>query len=155
MIREQRIEFKCREQDATWITIDFMIHRIDDDTIFLLEIDEESHKGAYAVSCESLRPFKAVSALTEQLNGRPVVYCRLNPDAFKIDGETKRLYKVDRYKAFKHFYETLPTPVKPLSIQYMYYDVETKEDTNDKQLVLFNDPDFAEDTKAVCLPPIY
>lgn len=35
--REQRIDFRCDEKDATWITLDFYIHR-GDDTIFIVEL---------------------------------------------------------------------------------------------------------------------
>lgn len=154
LIREQRVEFRCQEKDATWIFIDFMIHRRSDDTIFLLELDENQHKDQYPVSCESLRPFKIIGALAEQLAGRRVVYCRLNPDAFKVNGETKRTYKVDRYKTFKHFYDTLPTPDKPLTIQYFYYDVNIDQE-GQASLVVHDDLEFANDAKEVSLPPIY
>ena len=38
LVRNQRISFKCKETDATWIEVDYYIQRHSDGTIFIVEL---------------------------------------------------------------------------------------------------------------------
>lgn len=58
----------------------------------IVEIDEKQHIGpSYDLSCETARPAKIHEACMASLVGRPLLFIRINPDAFKVDGVTKRV----------------------------------------------------------------
>lgn len=42
VVRNQRVDLRCKEQTATWIELDFYIHRASDDTVFVLELGNHS-----------------------------------------------------------------------------------------------------------------
>ena len=67
-----------------------------------------------------------------------------------MDGVTQKISCKARYATFKKFYENVPTPERGLTVQYMFYDV-----TADGKLEIETDPEFAQTTKDVMLPPIF
>lgn len=38
VVRNQRVDLRCKEKTANWIELDFYIHRASDDTVFVLEL---------------------------------------------------------------------------------------------------------------------
>ena len=99
--------------------------------------------------CETMRPFKAHESLLEELGDRPLVFVRLNPDAFTKDGVKQKVDRKTRYEAFKQFFETCPTPTRLLTVQYMFYDTDS-----DGALTIQSDPEFVQMLNDVMLPPI-
>lgn len=99
--------------------------------------------------CETVRPFKIVEGLLEEIGTRPVIVCRLNPDPFKVDGVKQKVDRKARYESFKRFYETFPTPDRQLSVQYMFYDTDANG-----ELEIKSDPEFMDCLNDVMLPPI-
>lgn len=93
-----------------------------------------------------------MAKITESLalggNTLPVVFVRYNPDTFKVDGATKRVLKVEREKQLVQFLRGMQTPLKPLSIQYMFYNC------TDGVLDVVRDPDYNAEMKKCCFPPI-
>ena len=49
----------------------------------IIEIDEDQHVG-YETMCDNKRTMQ----LFEDLGARPVIFIRLNPDSYKLDGKT-------------------------------------------------------------------
>lgn len=78
------------------------------------------------------------------------MFVRISPDDFRVDGVKQKVSVKTRYETFKKFYDTLETPSRGLTVQYMFYDV-----TADGTLEIETDPEFAQMIKDVMLPPIY
>ncbi len=157
MERNKSIQFQHSGSDnESCVYLDFYIERRSDGTIFIVEIDEDQHTW-YAASCESMRPFKVSQALRSS-NGIDgvkgselrVVFVRMNPDAYKVGGKTKLgMPRITRYESFKTLYDTLAKPTQPLTVQYMYYDVDAQG-----VLECSKAEGFVRCLLDVCLPPI-
>lgn len=85
------------------------------------------------------------SAFLQDGNDIPLIFIRYNPDVFKIDGKLQKIKKKDRLKRYldliKELEETSTEEMIPLTIYYLYYDMD-----GDK-LEIFNDPDYSNDLK--------
>jgi hypothetical protein len=51
--------------------------------VIIVEIDENQHKG-YDITCDNRRTME----LSQDLNHRPIVFIRVNPDKYVSDGKT-------------------------------------------------------------------
>lgn len=85
-------------------------------------IDEDQHRD-YAISCDSLRPFKIAESLALDGNTLPIGIIRLNPDAYKVDGKLHRVLKKDRHAKLIETIQNWKQD-RPLVIHYMYYDLD-------------------------------
>jgi hypothetical protein len=99
--------------------------KIDANThIVIVEIDEDQH-NQYDHSCEMARMFNIF-----QSEGMRCVFLRFNPDVFKINGKTKKVYKDTRLKilATKIKDSMNNIPEDDLTIYKLFYD--NTEDIN-------------------------
>lgn len=138
--REHHIDLTCiLNNKRTFFRIDFLIQ--EKGIIFMVELDEDAHHH-YSVHCDTTRPFRICETLALEGNTLPIVIIRLNPDVYKVDGQTKRIYKIDRYnEVLRLIRET--TSTAPLSVVYCYYPMQ------DGRLTIENDVDFNPHLKDV------
>jgi len=89
----------------------------------VVEVDEDQHKG-YDPECERIRMINIVQAV-----GMRCVFVRYNPDTFKIDSKTIRVYEKKRHGLLlKTIRECMTSPIS--DIVYLYYDdAEVREET--------------------------
>jgi len=69
------------------------------------------------------------------------LWLRLNPDAYKIDGDTVRTPRLQRYHHMEHVIRTY-TPTQQMAVMYLYYS----EDCG--RPVVMNSPEYANSFKA-------
>ena len=85
----------------------------------VVEVDEDQHRS-YDSECERIRMINIVQAV-----GMRCVFVRYNPDAFKIDGKTIRVYEKKRHDLLLR---TIRECMKPSfdseisCVVYLYYD---------------------------------
>jgi hypothetical protein len=86
----------------------------------VVEVDEDQHKG-YDPECERVRMINILGAL-----GMRCVFIRFNPDAFKIDGKTVRVYEKKRHelllKTIREYMKPSFDPQATADVVYLYYD---------------------------------
>lgn len=113
-----------------------------------VEVDERQHED-YTVVCETARMAKIYEARRLQGNTLPMVFLRINPHKFKVNGKSVNgLYQKRRNKALVHLIKGMDlTQAQPLQIIYLYYDAITIND----QLVpaVTQDPDYNPSLAAV------
>ncbi len=102
--------------------------------VFFTEMDEYQHKYEN-VSCELARMTRIHETLALEGNELPIVFLRLNPDAYHANGEVQKISKTLRYKRTVDLMRTF-VPTQPLSVLYLYYDEV------DGELDIAADPDF-------------
>jgi hypothetical protein len=85
----------------------------------VLECDEEAHR-AYDASCDPRRDF-GVAAAVELGSAHKLRVIRYNPDAYKVDGVTRKVSKAAR---IERLLATLrrPEPTGSLERLFLYYD---------------------------------
>jgi len=140
--REYRINFNCI--NGTCAKIDYFYCK--NDIIFLIENDENQHKS-YELSCEIKRMNDCTYVLNNNENKLPIVWIRYNPDTFKINNECQKITKEQRIKKIIEFIEKCienKDNIPGLSIYYFYYNLN-----KDKQLCIFDDPDYPEEIKSL------
>ena len=124
--REKRIDFKCANvQSATqYARIDFAIS-LQGGLVFL-EVDENQHQYGYdgLLSCDMKRMSHVMESLAIELQeALPHIYwLRYNPNAWHVDGVTRRVPKLDREARLARFLMTFEC-TGPLGIGYAFYDV--------------------------------
>ena len=119
-----------------WISL------IQDGKVVVIEIDED-HNFGYGVSCDVARKCKLYEAWCLEGNSLPVRIIRYNPDAFKVDGKTKRTTKAKREELLlQAISDATKRDGEGLQIQYMFYDIQ------DGQPVILADEGF---TLAECV----
>jgi hypothetical protein len=149
--REHHVDFKClRDASNDYCRIDFLLTF--GKRVVFLEVDEGQHRfGKYSVSCEMKRMTCIHESVAIDGNELPILFVRYNCNAYKVDGVTQNIKKVDREAVLITYLTTLPsvtTATPPLSVQYMYYDV------CDGQPTVFDDPEYSDIVKRCCLPAI-
>lgn len=87
--------------------------------VVVVEVDEDQHK-AYDPACEN----KRMMDIFNSFGGVPVVFLRWNPDAFTVDGVTRRVYQKTRHAHLvRQLREALVNPpTRLLCITRMYFD---------------------------------
>jgi KRAB domain-containing zinc finger protein len=115
--REVRIDFKC--MNSTWCNLDFVYYF--EDRIIIIECDEYQHKEYHNgdITCDISRVFKVLETLAINSDFRPLHLIRFNPDSFKVDGITKRVSMVNRYKTLLEY---IAKPITELTISYLFYN---------------------------------
>jgi hypothetical protein len=110
----------------------------------VVEIDEEQHKSVtdnsrYGNICERVRENNIFIAL-----GLPTVFIRYNPDSYKIDGKTIKMYSKQRLSILQNKvnYHLKNIPEKHISAEFLFYDdydkkTEEYQSINVKQLIEF------------------
>jgi len=93
----------------------------------IVSCDEHQHnRKGYTWKCEVARQFKIIHSTTvasvhvpNNYDIRPITWIRFNPNAFKVNGVTKRIRARDRYAMLlKEIYTA------PEGFVYMFYDTE-------------------------------
>ncbi|KAJ3152558.1 hypothetical protein HDU89_001251 [Geranomyces variabilis] len=74
-------------------------------------------------------------------NQLPVAFLRYNPDAFQVDGTTRRIRKKDREAKLVDVLRHLKFDTE-FEIKYMYFNVN-----RDGTLTLYDDPAYSQWTK--------
>ena len=138
--REHRIEFNCLNE--TYCRIDYLY--IYNGNIFLIENDEEQHQH-YMVSCEVKRMTNVVSVLFEDGNTMPLIWIRINPDNFNIDGKKIKMSKQEKIEKVVKLINSLSqtTQELPLLIYYCFYNMV------DKQPEILQDESYPEALKSI------
>lgn len=144
--REHRVAYECWK--GTWSQADFLI--VENGGVIIVEVDERQHSDhSYTISCDTSRMGKMHQAFMLDGNTLPVAFLRYNPDAFKVDGVTKRTTKKEREARLLDVIRNWQHgPPGSLSVQYMFYDAET---VNEKlQPLIWGDPEYDETMKLCC-----
>jgi len=93
---------------------DAVTHRV------VVEVDEDQHRG-YDPECERVRMINILGAL-----GMRCVFIRYNPDTFKVDGKTVRVYEKKRHelllKTIREYMKPSFDPQATADVVYLYYD---------------------------------
>jgi hypothetical protein len=145
--------------DRKLAKIDFRLPVENDDYYLFIEVDEHQHIDTYhhndpwyTVVCEQARMLDvqqslAMSATRSGKETPKVVWIRYNPDLFTVDGITTRVMTTERLQSLINVVRTMPNPTQPLTLIYMFYDVENG------RLRIENDPDF-HSTMSACISRI-
>lgn len=144
---EHRIDTTCIGR--TYVRIDLVLTST---VVILLEVDEFQH-DEYA--CDVRRMGEVMSALTIEGNTLPIVFLRYNPDSFTVDGVRSTIKKKDREHRLVSFIKDVLSGAfpldRPMSVQYMFYDTDTKDGVAE----IWKNPDFDPVFRRdCCLPPI-
>lgn len=154
ILRDVGLEFKSEHHidtsciGRTFVRIDIVLTST---VVILLEVDEFQHEE-YA--CDVRRMGEVMAALTLEGNTLPVLFLRYNPDEFRVNGVKSKLKKKDREaKLLGYIKDVLSGAIaldRPVSVQYMFYDVDLEEG-----LEIWKNPDFDPVFRRDhCLPPI-
>lgn len=152
--REHQIDFTCVEtpgqDDRKFAKIDFVLDHVKGGLVFI-EIDEDQHRfGKYSISCDIVRMSKVLESVTLEGNTLPILFLRLNSNAYQVDGKKKLTRKYRRAEKLLEILKNFSFENSPaLQVQYMYYDIE------DDELSIHRDPDYNSYIKSCCLEPIY
>jgi len=91
--------------------------------LVIVEVDEDQHKQ-YDENCEIARMFNIAQA-----EGLPCVFLRYNPDTYKINGITKRVYSETRLKklceTIDEHIEKIPETI--VTVYRLYYDSHSQD----------------------------
>lgn len=143
---QHTIDFKCLGgmRDGSRCYVDFLVEVRDTSDMLVgfifLEVDEYQHK-TYAIDCDTRRMADVYESLIVEGNTFPIAFIRYNPDAFKVNGNTKTVPAPVRKARLLDLLKTW-TFQQPFSILYMYYD------TDDENPLIFDDPAYNEAFKA-------
>ncbi len=126
---QHTIDFKCMgdDRDGNLCFIDFLVEIKNEHgltTMFvLLEVDENQHRYNEP-SCELRRMAEVQRSLFADGNSIPILFIRYNPDAFKVDGQTKKTYKRDREAQLVNYLRNLEVDDEhKFAVAYFYYDM--------------------------------
>jgi hypothetical protein len=122
--RQHYVNFKCAVSEETWAVCDAVL--LFRNTVVILEVDEDQH-AAYGISCDVKRMGLTVESLRVGGNTQRIAFIRYNPDAFTVDGITKRTYRQERHDALISLLRELETePDAPgaedVRTYYLFYD---------------------------------
>jgi hypothetical protein len=131
--REYTVDIRSLASEAhgrRFLRRDFVLDGLDD-RIIILECSEHQHRG-YDVKMESLRPLQIMKAFSLRGEQKPVVYINYNPHAFFI---ASKRYDPPRHLRFRRLkaaidecYSSKDLSETPLSVLYLYYDVDENGD---------------------------
>ena len=121
--RETHISYSCIDDTSKKFSrIDAVLEFPERNLCVLLEVDEDQHAGN-PVSCELARMMDSTACIRLGGETRNLLWLRLNPDAYQVDGVTTRTLRVDRYKHMEHVIRTY-TPTQDMAVMYLYYSSE-------------------------------
>jgi len=149
--REVQVMYNCIDASKKFSKLDLIgILHTHPHIAWAFELDESQHKD-YEISCELARMLDtSVSIQMTQPDVKHIVWCRINPDGFKIDDKTYRICKKDRYKNVCDFV-TRYNPKNPIEVAYFYYDMNTN-DNGDLQPCIWQDKEYDANFKSLCIP---
>jgi hypothetical protein len=141
------ISFRCvLDTPTAFSRIDAVIYLPSRNLRILLEIDEEQHKG-YPAGCDVVRMNNTGACIRVSGEQANLLWVRFNPDAYTVDGVTRRTRTADRHAALLRTIET-HVPGQGMEVVYMYYD------TAGGVPCVLSEPDYPEVFKA-CVKSIY
>jgi hypothetical protein len=144
---EVHISFRCvLDTPTAFSRIDAVIYLPSRNLRILLEIDEEQHKG-YPAGCDVVRMNNTGACIRVSGEQANLLWVRFNPDAYTVDGVTRRTRTADRHAALLRTIET-HVPGQGMEVVYMYYD------TAGGVPCVLSEPDYPEVFKA-CVKSIY
>ena len=149
-VRERHIDFRCiSDMDNKFARIDFVIGVIGG--LVFLEIDEGQHKYGCEPSCDMKRMSKVMESLTISGNELPILWIRYNPDAYRVNGELKKIGKSIREKKLIQHIKSLDLTGKSLQIEYAYYDEVHKNGVSIPEVIFHEDyhPSYADVAKSI------
>lgn len=142
--REVQIHYGCNmNTKKQFARLDFVIEGPQRRVI--LEVDERQHQDTtYNIECDLSRMMYVMSAISLDDNDRPTFWIRFNPNAFKVDGKTKRVPKKIRYTRLIDLIRGTD-----VGVVYMYYDVSGGNPC------ITQDPLYSTSMKALLKPCVY
>ena len=121
--REIHISYSCIDDTSKKFSrIDAVIECPDRDLRILLEVDEHQHSDR-ETSCELARMTDSAACMRLGGETHKLLWLRLNPDAYQVDGETERTPKKDRYKVLEDVIRTY-VPDRDMAVMYLYYSTQ-------------------------------
>lgn len=162
--REVRFDFSCFLSDGKFSRVDFVLQRLDQQMVILLEIDEHQHKygNQYGTNCESARMIALLTALRGNASTKNacILALRYNPHEHKVRDSTRRTRKRDREALLlrllldpvAHVVTSGGRVIEPDSffISYLFYDTS---DGVIPDVVL--DSNFAPSLRECVLPAVW
>ena len=134
--REHHISFGCWK--GTWASADFLL--LHKGGILVIEVDERQHKHESPLR-EMSRMRKMHHAMEQGGNTLPLSILRYNPNAFQVNGITRRIPKKDREaKLLETIGSWQHGPAGSLSIQHMFYSCCVSGDR--PRLCIWDDADL-------------
>jgi hypothetical protein len=134
--REVSIKYNCfDDSDKKYARIDFVVHAPQRRCRFLLEVDEDQHKG-YPIPCELSRMCQVNEAIRMGQQEDRLVWVRYNPHGFKVEGQKKVISTAQRQESLTEFLQNYE-PKQDIEVCYLYYDMDHKGD-----LKILEDPDY-------------
>jgi KRAB domain-containing zinc finger protein len=143
--REHHITFKCINQTCAYIDFFLLINGC----LVFVEVDEEQHDG-YGVSCDIKRMADIRTSYTIEGCELPILFIRYNPHHFTVDGTTVKVGRSYREQVLVNYIKNITNlKLQPLSIQYMYYDVDSSN-----ELLIWSDQEYPQSMKDLVFPTI-
>jgi hypothetical protein len=138
--REVHISYSCIDDTSKKSSrIDAVIECPERNLRILLEVDEHQH-CAYQVSCELAKMTDSTACIRLGGETQKLLWLRLNPDAYQVDGETVKTPKRDRYKVLEDVIRTY-VPDRDMAVMYLYYS------TQDGVPCVMSDVDYSDSFK--------
>lgn len=143
----QLVDFSCMGGTRAFIDFVFQFEHM----LLLTELDEWGHSDRM-LSCETKRMMDVVAALRIGGEKRPIVWLRINPDKYTIDGKVEK-------KPFEHRMDDAVKwakgfkPIKDVTICYAYFSVCKFPGTKHRYPEILADSDFPKELKqcVMCL----
>jgi hypothetical protein len=140
--REVHISYRhCGEND-TWARLDF-VFGISLDLVVIASIDEFQHVD-YDVACEVSRMSKVVCSIRASGDTRRIVWLRVNPDYFSVDGEKTRVSLAQREEVLLRCLRSPEAMIgsnESVAVWYMWYDCH-RLSNGDLRPDVLNDPTY-------------
>ncbi len=137
--REHVIDFKCLDNTQTFARLDAL--RVTPELALWTELDEKGHEGM--IKCDCKRTHTVIGNIRASGFTGKILQVRINPDAFKVDGVTKKVPYKDRIAAVHRILTEYKLPEdKEAGAVYCFYDTKTLPDGR-KQLEMHTDKDFS------------
>jgi hypothetical protein len=91
--RELHVTYRGCGEDDTWARLDFVLYA--DTYVVIFSVDEFQHADR-EVACEVSRMSKVVCSIRASGDNRPILWLRMNPDTFSVDGERVKVTTAER-----------------------------------------------------------
>jgi hypothetical protein len=144
--REVQMNYSCFESGKRFARLDGVIYL--PGLTVIVECDEHQHKDSnYTVSCDVARMNFVNTAHVCSGNGSKLLWLRVNPDEFKVDGRSVKIHKREKFgrvvEIIRHF--ELHGLQKDIGVMYLFYD------TVGNKPAILDDVDYSDDFKPFVL----
>jgi hypothetical protein len=153
--REHHIDFRCigEDRDGSFCRIDFIIEIKDEDGLpegyICLEVDEFQHSH-YTVGCEVRRMTEFHRSVMAARMDLPIVFVRYNPDAYKVDGKTRKTTLTVREATLISLIRNISVDKdQGLGVYYLFYDSDREQPS------IFEDPEYDDYFKQCLLGRLF